>query len=65
MSGNGANHVRRPNNMGNVRKRELQMGGTRYEARLATHYLGTFDTREEAEKAIDVARKAKSRNAFK
>lgn len=53
----GARHQRKANNMGYVRTCHRRDGELCYEARLATAYLGRFDTRAAAEAAIERARR--------
>jgi hypothetical protein len=47
--------VRRPNNTGCIRPRLLASGARRYHTNLRGKYLGCFETRAEAQRAIDAA----------
>lgn len=49
---------RRPNASGHVKPKALASGEMRYQARLGTRYLGTFDTRAQAQLAIEAAQRA-------
>lgn len=44
---------RNPNGSGYIRRKELPVAGVRYEARLRNRWLGQYETRKEAQNAID------------
>jgi hypothetical protein len=56
-----AHHRRVANGGGYIRKRALSSGELRFEARLGTEYLGTFESREAAQAAIEAARRREPR----
>lgn len=53
--------IRASNNSGNIQARELASGELRYHARYRGKFLGSFQTRAEAERAIAAARDAYAR----
>jgi hypothetical protein len=48
--------LRRPNHTGNIRVKTLVTGELRYHAKLGSRWLGSFETRREAERALAEAR---------
>lgn len=58
----GPIHTRKPSGSGGVRKSRLVTGEARYQAAIDGRYIGTFDTRAEAERAIREERVARARD---
>lgn len=56
----GPIHTRKPAGAGGVRKTRLITGEARYQAAIDGRYIGTFDTRAEAERAIREERLARA-----
>ena len=46
---------RRANGLGSIRVKRLASGEARYETRYRMRYLGSFETRAEAQRALDAA----------